>query len=55
MVWGTGMATTMQNYTSNMFFTVQRYRAIRPYDFASLLGVVSITMIRSRNTDLMRL
>ncbi|ORZ02910.1 hypothetical protein BCR43DRAFT_482382 [Syncephalastrum racemosum] len=39
MVWGTGMATTMQNYTSNMFFTVQRYRAIRPYDFASLFGV----------------
>ncbi|CAM0141130.1 unnamed protein product [Umbelopsis sp. WA50703] len=34
----------MQRYTTNIFFTPRVYKAIRPYDFGSLLGMVSTAL-----------
>lgn len=38
---GVAKATTMQRYTTDIYFTPQIYKAIRPYDFGSLLGMIA--------------
>lgn len=39
---GTTRATSFVNYTSGIFYHVQKYRAIKPRDASTILGFVSI-------------
>lgn len=42
---GATRATTYLNHTSGIFYYPQKYRAIRPGDAASIIGLVSIAVL----------
>lgn len=51
MTQGNYRSTSLRNYTSTLFFTPSKYRAIPPHDAGSLLGFVSRVIISQVNKD----
>lgn len=52
---GTTRATSFVNYTSGIFYHVQKYRAIKPRDASTILGFVSIKKLNTTFVVLLKI